>query len=120
MFCGQNLWSLNLHCTLNCDYQDIFECFILIIVWLSHPSKLMTSCYINIVMFDSTPFEAVCIFVVVDYDFFEVQILDEFEGSDFPPPGIALASPCPQNLSPEGSSNFRLDFVRFLAINGGK
>lgn len=80
----------------------------------------MTSCYINMVMFDSTPFEAVCIFVVIDYDFFEVQILDEFEGSDFPPPGIALASPCPQNLSQEGSSNFRLDFVRFLAINGGK
>lgn len=69
-------------------------------------------------MFD-TLFEAVCIFVVVDYDFFEVQILDEFEGSDLPPPGIALASPCPQNLSPEVSSNFRLDFVRFLAINGG-
>lgn len=55
-----------------------------------------------------------------NYDFFEVQILDEFEGSDSPPPGIALASPCPQNLSPEGSSNFRLDFVRFLAINGAE
>lgn len=52
MFCGPNLWSLNLHCTLNCNYQDIFECFILIIVFLYHSSKLMTSCYINIVMFD--------------------------------------------------------------------
>lgn len=69
-------------------------------------------------MFD-THFEAVYIFVVADYDFFEVQILDEFDGSDSPPPGIALASPCPQNLSTEASSNFRMDFVRFLAINGG-
>lgn len=52
MFCGLNLWSLNLYCILNCNYQDIFECFIFIIVFLYYFFKFMILCYINIVMFD--------------------------------------------------------------------
>ncbi|XP_078310024.1 uncharacterized protein LOC144618182 [Crassostrea virginica] len=52
------------------------------------------------------------------YDYFEVEILDEFgKEAGCPPPGIALASPCHQNITPGSSSNFRLDFVRFLAID---
>ncbi|XP_062616121.1 uncharacterized protein LOC134277830 [Saccostrea cucullata] len=53
-----------------------------------------------------------------NYDYFEVQILDKFgKEAGAPPPGIALSSPCSQDITPGSSSNFRQDYVRFLAVD---
>lgn len=79
----------------------------------------LSSYVFSLYLYDHHSFpKSVDMLVVADYDFFEVQILDEL-GDDSSPLGIALASPCPQNLSPEASSNFKTDFVRFLATNEG-
>ncbi|XP_071135084.1 uncharacterized protein [Mytilus edulis] len=53
----------------------------------------------------------------IKFNYFEIQIVDKFgsNADGIPPPGIALSSPCFQDISVTMSSNFRQDFIRFLA-----
>ncbi|KAK3097806.1 hypothetical protein FSP39_013389 [Pinctada imbricata] len=51
------------------------------------------------------------------FDYFEIELVDKFgDEVDLPPPGIALTSACFQSPNITSSSNFRQDFIRFLAI----
>lgn len=59
--------------------------------------------------------------MITEFNYFEIQILDKFgsQAEGVPPPGIALSSPCFQDIGVTMSSNFRQDFIRFLAKGEG-
>jgi hypothetical protein len=56
-----------------------------------------------------------------EFNYFEIQIIDKFgsQADGVSPPGIALSSPCFQDIGITMSSNFRQDFIRFLAKGEG-
>ncbi|OWF45917.1 uncharacterized protein LOC110456445 [Mizuhopecten yessoensis] len=49
-----------------------------------------------------------------DFDFFEIELIDDFDAEHIPA-GIAVSTPCFQELQLELSSIYRQDTVRFLA-----
>lgn len=58
---------------------------------------------------------------IADFNHFEIEVIDDFGGTNPPPPVIALTSASPKdNLPTENMSNYKIDYLRFWAVGEGK